>query len=115
MPMSRKRALVAVVTVVLSTSAGRADQEGCTVLLCISNPAGWAAVSDCVPPVKAWMRQRAKGAGMPNCGEGGMASNVETRVIGSTVNSEGVEIPILKSVIVIRNSRGETVYEGDSR
>lgn len=28
-----------------------ADEFGCTVLMCLSNPAGWRSVAECVTPV----------------------------------------------------------------
>lgn len=42
---------LAVVTSLMVPSAARADNWGCEVLLCLSNPAGPMAVSACVPPI----------------------------------------------------------------
>lgn len=36
----------------LSPAPVRADAFGCTVLLCMLNPQGWASVPYCVPPVQ---------------------------------------------------------------
>lgn len=48
-------AALAVSAPLISTSA-RADTWGCEVLLCLSNPAGPMAVSQCVPPIKRLYR-----------------------------------------------------------
>ena len=46
------RALSIAVAVRLSASVScRADDFGCSVLMCLSNPAGWSAVPACVTPV----------------------------------------------------------------
>jgi hypothetical protein len=54
---------------VLLASCGmaRADDHGCTVLLCLANPAGPMAVSECVPPIKKLYRDLAKGKAFPSC------------------------------------------------
>jgi hypothetical protein len=44
----------------------KADDEGCTVILCLSNPAGWSAVAECVPPVQRALKTIAKGR-FPSC------------------------------------------------
>jgi hypothetical protein len=76
-------------------TAVRAD--GCTVLLCLSNPAGWAAVSQCVPPVRAVWKDLMKGR-MPVCaysdGAGGTANARMTYVEdGTTLGPDGEEVP----------------------
>jgi len=56
-----------------------ADDWGCEVLLCLSNPAGPMAVSECVPPIEKLYRELAKGRGMPSCamsGQGNYAKKV---------------------------------------
>lgn len=44
----------------------KANDEGCTVILCLSNPAGWAAVAECIPPVQRALKAMAKGR-LPQC------------------------------------------------
>ena len=74
----------------------KADDEGCTVLLCLSNPAGWSAVADCVPPVQRALKAIAKGR-LPQCAFSGGAGTSATRIVwltevapGETDNSETV-------------------------
>lgn len=59
-----------------ASSEANADDEGCTVILCLSNPAGWSAVAECVPPVQRALKAMAKGR-MPSCTfRGGGGSDV---------------------------------------
>ncbi len=61
--------------------AARADQFGCTVLLCLSNPAGWTSVAECGPPIQK-MLDILRGRGSFACETG--ASGV-----GGVVVSQG--------------------------
>jgi len=55
----------------LSSSAARADDWGCTVLLCLANPGGATQYAACVPPVtKLWSHLK-RGGAFPNCSGGG--------------------------------------------
>ncbi|UVW30679.1 hypothetical protein [Massilia sp. H6] len=45
----------------------RASDHGCTVLLCMANPAGPMAVMECVPPIKKLFRDLARGKAFPKC------------------------------------------------
>jgi hypothetical protein len=65
------RALLAAIaaTTMFGTPAN-ADDTGCTVVLCLLNPAGWAAVAECVPPVQDFIWSVASGGGEPNCSAG---------------------------------------------
>ena len=47
-----------------------ADDVGCTVLLCLSNPAGWASVNECVAPVQN-MFANLRSGGSLSCDMGG--------------------------------------------
>lgn len=47
--------------------AAHADDWGCEVLLCLSNPAGPTAVSQCVPPIRKLWRELARGHAFPTC------------------------------------------------
>jgi hypothetical protein len=40
---------------------------GCEVLLCLANPAGPTAVSECVPPIRRLWRHLARGKPFPTC------------------------------------------------
>jgi hypothetical protein len=90
-----------------STVPVRADDEGCTVILCLSNPAGWAAVGQCVPPVQKALKQMLKGH-MPMCS--GEAGSMYTRFVdvhdGTSTNSEGVEVIRTKRMIEVGNGTG---------
>lgn len=44
-----------------------ASEWGCTVLLCLANPAGPKAVSQCVPPINKLFEHLAKGRAFPTC------------------------------------------------
>lgn len=44
-----------------------ADDWGCQVLLCLSNPNGPTAVSECVPPITKLWKALAKGHAFPTC------------------------------------------------
>lgn len=52
MKLSRILAAFSVSFAATFSSAAHADDWGCEVLLCLSNPAGPMAVSQCVPPIK---------------------------------------------------------------
>jgi hypothetical protein len=109
--MHRRTALGTVVAALVTSSfvvAARADQAGCTVVLCLANPAGWASIPDCVAPVRAFFRRLAKGGGAPSCGEARVTFSFGAKVIGSTTNSEGVETPITRPTLLMRNADGST-------
>lgn len=42
---------LAIATAIMAPQAAQADDWGCEVLLCLANPAGPMAVSQCVPPI----------------------------------------------------------------
>ena len=74
----------------------KVNDERCTILLCLSNPAGWSAVADCVPPVQRALKAIAKGR-LPQCAFSGGAGTSATRIVwltevapGETDNSETV-------------------------
>ncbi|MEQ1697979.1 MAG: hypothetical protein ABL901_19275 [Hyphomicrobiaceae bacterium] len=60
-------AIAAMTTFGIPANAG---DTGCTVVLCLLNPAGWADVAECVPPVQDFIRSVAWGGGAPNCSAG---------------------------------------------
>jgi hypothetical protein len=92
-----KRLLFALVPAVLATSAAaqnapipdwlrglaRSDY-GCEVLLCLANPQGPRAVSQCVPPINRLMRDLARGRGFPTCS---MATGPNGRSYASPTSS----------------------------
>ena len=55
----------------LSAQPARADTSGCTVVLCVANPAGWAAVDECVSPVAANFRSIRRQFRPPMCVKSG--------------------------------------------
>jgi hypothetical protein len=67
-PLARmlRRALLACVA---ASANAQASQYGCTVLLCLSNPAGPTAVAECVPPIRQLWRDLARGRPFPTCEE----------------------------------------------
>jgi hypothetical protein len=48
-----------------------ADDWGCQVLLCLSNPQGPKAVRECEPPINRLWRDLSKGRPFPTCDTGG--------------------------------------------
>src|SRR5437868_1069049 len=54
-----------------ATTPARADTWACEVLLCLSNPQGPTAVSQCIPPISRLWRALAKGDPFPTCDMGG--------------------------------------------
>lgn len=64
-------ALVGMLLNVALPGVAMADDWGCEVLLCLSNPKGPTAVAQCVPPIKKLWRALAKGKPFPTCFMGG--------------------------------------------
>ncbi len=58
----------------IASTPASADQFGCTVLLCMSNPQGWASVPVCVQPVQLAFSLAARGRGWPQCPEANMSA-----------------------------------------
>jgi len=52
-----------------------ADDWGCEVLLCLANPAGPMAVSQCVPPIRKLWRHLARGRAFPSCAMVSLSGN----------------------------------------
>jgi hypothetical protein len=54
-----------------------ADDWACEVVLCLANPQGATAVTQCVPPIKKLWRELAKGHAFPTCdmNTGGASGN----------------------------------------
>ena len=52
-------------------SPAHANDYGCRVLLCLSNPGGPMEYSECVPPITRLYRDLARGRPMPTCPEAG--------------------------------------------
>jgi hypothetical protein len=59
--------LLAVAVLGLAPLAAHADDWACEVVLCLANPAGAMAVSQCVPPIKKLYKELAKGHAFPTC------------------------------------------------
>jgi hypothetical protein len=58
---------IAVIASVVFVTEASADNTGCAVLLCLLNPQGPMAVSECVEPVQDFIRSLATGGGVPSC------------------------------------------------
>ena len=50
-----------------SSSIARADDWGCQVLLCLSNPGGATEYSECRPPIERLWKHLARGGSFPIC------------------------------------------------
>jgi hypothetical protein len=75
-----KRTALALLLSCTNVGESRADDEGCTVILCLSNPAGWAAVAECVAPVQRALKAMAKGRA-PQCTFSGGAGGSNASII----------------------------------
>ena len=75
-----KRTILALLISCTTIGESRADDEGCTVILCLSNPAGWAAVAECVAPVQRALKAMAKGRA-PQCTFSGGAGGSNASII----------------------------------
>lgn len=59
----------------LSSNASRADDWGCTVLLCLASPGGPTQYAACVPPVtKLWSHLK-RGGAFPTCSGAGQSAS----------------------------------------
>ena len=67
-PLARLLRIALLASVAASGNA-QSSQYGCTVLLCLSNPAGPTAVAECVPPIRQLWRDLARGRPFPTCEE----------------------------------------------
>lgn len=59
--------LAAAFVMVGAVHEARADEWGCTVILCLSNPAGATAAEGCAPPVEKFWHNLRRGGAMPHC------------------------------------------------
>ena len=89
-----------------SGNSARADTAGCTVVLCLANPAGWASVSKCVAPVERYFRSIRRKFRPPQCAESGANFSFATRVIDSKPSGFGIDIPITETVLVMQHPDG---------
>jgi len=65
-----------VVGTAICPQQARADQWGCEVLLCMSNPSGPEAVGQCVPPMQRFYNVLKHGGSRPTCPESGWSGNI---------------------------------------
>lgn len=61
------RGPVALALAIFAGTAAGEDNYGCTVLLCLANPAGPMAAPYCVPYIKRLFRDLRKGRAIPRC------------------------------------------------
>lgn len=59
----------------LSIGAARADDWGCTVLLCLANPGGPTQYAACVPPVTRLWSHLKRGGTFPTCSAAGQSTS----------------------------------------
>lgn len=55
----------------MSIGSARADDWGCTVVLCLANPGGPTQYAACVPPVTRLWQHLKRGGGFPTCSAAG--------------------------------------------
>jgi len=67
-----------------SCSPVYASDYGCTVLLCLSNPAGPMAVAECVPSIKQLYRDLLRGRAFPSCSMSDGSSSTYARPTTTT-------------------------------
>lgn len=74
--MSIKRIFIKTILCLVFIFPGmaKADDWGCQVLLCLSNPAGPMAVGECVPPIEKLYYELAHFNPFPTCDMGGAES-----------------------------------------
>ena len=91
----------------ITSREANASDEGCTFILCLSNPAGWSAVAECVPPVQRALKAMAKGR-MPQCAFSS-GSGSDARVVWITepasVGSDGDTV-IVSRALEFRDAAG---------
>ena len=79
--------------------------------MCLSNPAGWAAVAECVAPVQCALKAMAKGRA-PQCTFSGGVGGSETRIarVEETVPATADTPEMVRSVRVLeyRDAHGVT-------
>jgi hypothetical protein len=68
--------LAAIAAILFLGTPAKADDAGCTVVLCLLNPMGWAAVAECVPPVQSFVASVIAGGGAPSCSGSSVNMNI---------------------------------------
>ncbi|MCP3050728.1 hypothetical protein K6X12_06405 [Xanthomonas euvesicatoria pv. allii] len=66
--------LLAVLLVPAAAQAADDDTDPCKIALCLANPDGPTAVSECEPPIRYLKKRLAEGKSMPKCDMGGGGS-----------------------------------------
>lgn len=69
----RHAAFAPALALCLPATPARANDLGCQVLLCLSNPGGATQYGACVPPMAKLWQKLATGGGFPGCSGGGVA------------------------------------------
>jgi hypothetical protein len=65
--MNLRFACTAVSFALLAPAVGHANDWGCTVLLCLSDPRGATTESECRPPLERLWKHLARGRAFPSC------------------------------------------------
>ena len=73
MQLMRLAVAVPIVAMSMHTVPARANDLGCQVLLCLSNPGGATQYEACVPPMTELWKKLATGGSFPGCSGGGVA------------------------------------------
>ena len=106
-----KRTALALLLCCASVGESSADNEGCSVILCLSNPAGWAAVAECVAPVQRALKALAK-ARVPQCtfsgGAGGSNASIAWVPDTAPTTSDAPETAQYVRVLEYRDAQGVT-------
>lgn len=86
-PLRQLIAAASICSISLISVSANADDWGCQVLLCMSNPGGPTQYASCVPPITKLYKQLAKGKAFPTCvtsggtaGSASIASNFRNGV-----------------------------------
>ena len=61
------RSLTVALALFQIATQARASEAGCTVIICLSNPEGYATLPACIFPVEDFVRSVGAGGGAPDC------------------------------------------------
>lgn len=71
--------ILCVTAITLMPISAFASDWGCQVILCLANPQGPTAVSECVPPIEKLWDELSKGHGFPSCDMGSSSANISNK------------------------------------
>lgn len=82
-----KNPILTLIILIFNSNPVFSSDWGCQVLLCLSNPKGPEAVSECVPPIERLWEALWNGDGMPSCDTNGNGDDSDDE------NSDNAAIP----------------------